>query len=436
MKHLGRSAAFLVVVRAAGIGLQAAVVVYLARVLPVGDMGVYATVYAFAALTRALGPLGTDQTLMRRIGERGMEQGAVVPRRVQELCNSALALVASVGTAAGFVAALVLGALRREFGLSLGEVLAIALVIPVNSLTGALVGQIRGFGYNVRAQLPEAIGFHLMFTALLFGFSLRGGVDRARAIYGMTTAAWSVLCMALVVRRKIGWAWTGTPNVASLWRTARESLPACWAMTHTVLAGRAPAFLTAWLLGSAATANLEIAMRFGIVATIVTSSVGVTFSPRFARLAHSGAHGELLYTLRSSSLLAGVPALAYWMVLAVAAPRLLAPMLPSDYAGAQLPMLVIAASACVNAVLGPASNLLFMAGHVAAVSAFSLARLLTVCVAAVILAGPIEAWPKSRLGSTVTASWSKPGTGRGGGCLVDAIRKVTCFGRTTCCGAT
>ena len=43
---------------------------------------------------------------------------------------------------------------------------------------------------------------------------------------------------------------------------------------------------------------------------------------------------------------------------------------------------------------------------------------------------------KSRWGSTAPASWSKPGAGRGGGCLVDAIRRVTCFGRTTWCAAT
>ena len=389
MKHLGRSAALLVGVRAAGVGLQAAVVVYLARVLPIGDMGVYATVYAFAAIVRFVGPLGTDQTMMRRIGELGLKLGDPGSRRIQNLCNSAVVFVATAATAMAMIVTLSLWALGDQLGLVRGEVLAIALIVPANSVTGALVGQIRGFGYNVRAQLPEAIGSHLLFAIVFLSLTLLGSVDRAHAIYGLAAAAWGVLCIVLIARRRIGWPWSEVPAASSVRQIARESLPACWAMAHTVLAGRAPIFVTAWLLGSAATANLEIAMRFGIVATFVTGSVGVTFSPRFARLVQAGAHRELLSTLTSSSLLAGIPALAYLVVLAVAAPRVLGPVLPPDYAEAHLPMLVVATSTCLNAFLGPASNLLFMAGHAATVSAFSVARLVTVCMVAILLAGPL-----------------------------------------------
>lgn len=374
MKELVVSSALLVGIRSLGILFQALVILYLARVLPIEDMGLFAIVYAWLGLMRFLGPLGSDQIAMRQIsGEEGVTATA------QSISNASFALTGLVGISVALIAVIALVWLAPFNRI---EILAIAFAIPAFSLMGLFIFQIRGFGRNLTAQAPEAFGLHLLFGSLIGLLAFSDAIERENVLICLCLAGWGVTILYFAIRLHIGVDWSRVPRLIDIVRLAKESFPIFQALFFTVLSMRAPIFLAGVLAGSAAAAVLEIATRFGNLASVTTTSVGATFSPKFARLSHQSDTVELMKLLRLSALLAAFPALSWLAILGIGASTAVNALLPPAYADTYAPMLLVALTSSLNASFGLSGTLLLMSGAAGIVRWFSLAQLVVICLGA------------------------------------------------------
>ncbi|WP_422027224.1 lipopolysaccharide biosynthesis protein [Pyruvatibacter mobilis] len=385
MGKLVSSAGLLVLIRVLGIGIQAPVVIWLARTLPIVEMGVFSVAYAYLGLVRYLGPLGLDQIALRRIAQDLPRGGAPIPDSAHRVSMHTLVFVTGLNVVAALLAFGIL-ALWAPEGLTAVDHLSVSLAMPAFALIGLLAGQTRGLGYNLLAQVPDAIGIHLVFAALLAAFALTSGVGLTTVLLCLCAAAWIVLLFQALLRVRIGFRFLAFPDLDALTGLVREGITVFQAALFTGLSERAPIFVTSAVLGPAATALMEIAIRFGNVATIITGSVAATLSPRFARHAHEGNRQALLQTLLLGAVMAAVPALGYFCVLVLGASLAIELLLPEAYADAYVPMLWIAGATIINAAFGIANNVLIMAGDGAKVMYFSLGRLLVVAGGGILMA--------------------------------------------------
>lgn len=183
MKNLVACSILLTGIRGLGILFQALVILYLARSLSIEDMGLFAMIYAWLGLMRLLGPLGSDQIALRRIsGDWGKTPAA------QSISNASFVLTCLVGLGVALIAGVVL---VRLSPFSRTEIMAIVLATPAFALMGLLISQIRGFGQNLTAQAPEALGFHLFFGGLIALLALEGLIERATVLFCLCAAGWA-----------------------------------------------------------------------------------------------------------------------------------------------------------------------------------------------------------------------------------------------------
>ena len=371
MRGLFKSSLLVIGVRVLGIALQSLIVILLARQLPPDQMGIFALCYAVLGLGRMLGPLGLDQTTMRLIA-RARGDGELVDDDHRALNGSVIAVVlANIGFASVFALA---GLLSGGFGSSVvgaqAALLATTAALPAFALVGLLTLQLRGFGQQVWAQVPDSIILQVLHGAILLGLWYTGRLGLASSIVAFAVSAWLVAGLYVVSRLRLGVRWLQVDRQA--YQVLAKGARDIWlALVVTALSVRAPLFIVAAALGPAAAAIMDIATRFGTLPSITTSSVMATFSPRFAALHAEAERPSLSRALSLSSLIAMAPALGLLLVLVVGAPLALAWILPPIYGEALLPMVIICLAQVINAWFGPATNLLLMQGHGTVVRNFS-----------------------------------------------------------------
>lgn len=374
-----------VLVRFVGIASQALIFIFLANRLPISDVGLFSGIYVFWGLVRMLGPLGLDQLAMRDIaaalarGERGP---------VEAITNFSVLFVGLAGLALALAAgAILLGAGRwSSHILPPQAVLAASLAVPAYALIGLLAGQLRGLGRNVSSQSIETLGLHWFALILLGALALDGSLALETALAAQAAAAWIVIVIYAAMRARCGIDIAQRMEKGERRKTIREALQIWQALFVTGMAVRAPTYVSLALLGPAATAILEIAIRFGTLPTIFTSGVSTTFSPVFAGHHAKNGREELCRSLTLSSWLAFLPSLAVLLGLAVLGPWLLGNFFPADYRAAFWPLLLVCAATTINAGFGLASVAFIMTGRQAFVRLYSIVQLLFIVLASAILA--------------------------------------------------
>lgn len=407
MRSLLVSSLVLSLSRAGGVGLQALTLFFLAHALPIEDVGYVGLVYAGLGIVRYLAPLGTDVIALRRIAR---ESAGAASAEAQAISLASLALTALVGISA---AAISVGLLTGVFTVSGLEAVAIVAAIPAFALMGAFAGQIRGFGRNLAAQLPEALGLHVVFGSLIVLLAVLGDLQREQVLACLALAGWGVVAVYAVVRARIGWSWTGWPAAKALVALAREGLALSQSLALTALTSRVPTLLAAVLAGPAGAALIDLASRIGRLPEITTSGVSATLSPEFAKRAEPA---QRLRVLRRGSVLAALPALCWALVIAIFGEQLIALILPVPYHDIYVPLVLVALAVAVNASFGLAGTLLLMTDQESRLRNFALAQFIVLCLVSV-LSAPL-------LGSAGVALGILLGSlARDGGSMLDVIAR-------------
>lgn len=402
-----------VLIRCAGVGFQALIIVLLANSISVVEMGLFSALYIFWGLTRALGPLGLDQLSMRDIARFATSD----PARAQAISGFAFFCVAGIGLLVALVSASFLQLLAAA-GVSLyttPTVIAAAAAAPAYALNGLLSAQLRGFGRAIHSQVSEAITLHALSLAIMGLLAYNGLLSLESAIITQAAAAWVVFSIYAALRLRCGIDPAARLAPETRRRSLREAFQIWQALGLGNLSERLPVYICLALLGPAATAIIDIANRFGSLPSIVTDGVATTFAPVFAQL-HAGADPqEYRDTLTLSSWLAFLPAAAVLAGLLLVGPWLLDVFFPPVYQKAFWPMVLICTATTINAAFGLASNTFMVTGRQTLVrrfSAYSLGFIVFGCfafgwlwgalgIAAAILAGALirdggMAWMLSR----------------------------------------
>jgi O-antigen/teichoic acid export membrane protein len=351
----------LIVIRALGVLLQLMVTVLLARHLSLSDMGLYALFFATVGIARALGPLGLDQASTRLLAvhsQAGMEDARV---REYSLAGGYLTLIIAMLTA--LCTALILGSGLGPAGYGTGERLLFVIGLPAFVGIGLMLGQLRGLGYNLWAQAPDALGLQVITLTLVGSVAVSGEVTLRQAMAALVASGWLVLAFQLGFRIWLGGFRPGPVSGQTLRELMREGWAIFQAHSITVAVIYFPIYFAAATLGAGTVAILDIAQRFGNLGTLVTASIGATYNPTFARLSGAGDSRQLLTVVRDAGFLSGLPAVAIALTLLIFGKAIVGSVLPSDYLVALVPMTIIAAGTAVNALLSPASNVFLMSGQ-------------------------------------------------------------------------
>ncbi|MBL1270846.1 MAG: lipopolysaccharide biosynthesis protein [Oceanospirillales bacterium] len=387
MKNLIHSSLMVTIVRVFGIGLQSIIIIFLARELPIEEMGVFAFCYAILGLARMLGPLGTDIVTMRRIASAKNK----FAKDLHISLNSSFVLVCCVTFSVSLICIVgefwVSTPLSSESIYGYSGVLWATISIPAFAITGLLTLQLRGFDYNVLAQIPDSIGLQILFGAGIIYAQSTGQLNIDTTLSLLAIAAWAAAVTYIAIRIWIGVELTATPTFDAMRALIGESKDTLYALSVTALSVRAPIFFAAALLGPAMVSILDIAIRFGTLPSITTSAVTSTFSPRFAIYLETQDRANLSKALSLASILAAVPALLCFILIA-SSPLYygIETILPPEYANTYIPMLLICGASLINALFSPASSVLFMDSKGSVVGNFSLAQLILLCIMALVLA--------------------------------------------------
>lgn len=382
MNEIISSSVLLSIIRVIGISIQAGTILYLTHSLNINDMGYFSLVYSFLGIIRFLGPLGTDKLVMRQISK---EKNVGYSIQASKISISSITLTFILSIIISTIIFLLLK-FSNYANFSIIEIWTIIFSIPAFSMTGVFIGQIRGYDYNISAQIPEAIGFHFLFAIQIFLFEFLALLNRQVVLISICIASWGVIFIYAIIRYRIGVDWSCLPNKKEILGIMKGGIGIFQALALTALSTRVPIFLTTAIIGPTGTAIMDIAIRFGSLSSIFTTSVAATFSPVFASLSHNSNQKIRLKKLKLASTTASIPAILWLSIVALGGQYATLNILPNTYENSYIPIVFVCIAITINASFGISSNYLIMGGEEKLVQNFSLLQLIVLCISGYFLA--------------------------------------------------
>jgi len=368
-----RAVSSVLLMRVAGIGFQLGWFMLLVRLLPIEQVGLYSAVNAFWMLSRALGPLGSDQALMRRLPALIEEQELSVARRYQRFAAfylvkwyGLLLIVLSVG------ALLVQQFVALPFSAFL--ILMIAAVALLNALNGQQVYVMLAAKRPLLANGFESIGLPLILALLSAILSYYGQLSLTHLL--LMQACIIVFFCFVGLYLVYGRILSDTKQAPLLERQdekdfARQSrhLLATSAMIHINM--RLPLIVAPFLIGAAQTALLETAMRFATLLGLVSFAAAQVTLPNISALARQQKQKELQELIYQASWLIFLPSLLLYAILAMLGHTAIILVAGAEYEAAYSLLLLIGVAYVIAAAAGPLQHVFTMSGKTRVVSQIS-----------------------------------------------------------------
>ncbi|SDZ24973.1 Membrane protein involved in the export of O-antigen and teichoic acid [Micromonospora pattaloongensis] len=347
------------------------IMLLLARVLGVAEVGRYAQCYAVLALLGLLSLAGFRAGLTRFVAVHLADDDPAALRGTVRL-----GLAISAGSSALIGVALALAAPRLADLLHDPQLVAglrlVALTLPATTVCEAALAATRGW----RTQRPFTLigqvyepGARLALTAL----ALAGGAGLTGAYWALVVAAWSAAAFAL----------------AAVWRLLRRAAPAApvyrpgplfsfstvsWVSS---LSSTGLIWIDTLLLGAFATDDIgvyNVATRLVTIAIFVLAPINAAFGPYLASLYHRGAMDDVRRIYGAATGWVVRLSLPAFVVLLVFPEHLLR-LFGGDFATGAAVTVILAVGQLVNAATGPCGTLLNMSGRVVVNMADNLAAL-------------------------------------------------------------
>lgn len=386
-----RAISSVLALRVIGIGLQLGWFMLLVRLLPMEQVGIYAAINAGWLLMRALGPLGSDQALMRLLPEL-LQAGDLAQARRWQREGFRYALRWQSLLLLGLVAA---AALAQEFGVVFLP-LELMCVCAIAALCYGINGQ--QVYIMLAAQRPllangwESIWLPLALAAAALILHAWGALTLAHLLIAQMFIMLGFCALGLwLVRRMLQPADAPVPEPLSAsqrkaFAQQSRSLLATSAAIHLTM--RLPLMLAPLLIGAAQTAILETALRFATLLGLVAFAAAQVGLPQISALCKQQKLAELQVLLYRSSWLITAPTLLLYTLLLFAGKWLIVSVAGAEYAAATSPMLLLGAAYVLAAACGPMQHVFTMNGLASLVAKVSMLELL-VSLALMLLLAPV-----------------------------------------------
>jgi len=239
--------------------------------------------------------------------------------------------------------------------------IALAPVMGLDRLRGAIM---QGLGSALWAQIPEAlIRPGALLVALLIGVYGYTGNPLAYAIAAYAVAALiSFAAGSLLLKRLVGGRLTGVnPEYrAKEWLLSLLSL-GMLSSTQTIVVN-ADILILGWLASAGDVAAYKVALQGVVLMMIVQIGIGEVLSTRFSRCFASRDLAGLAYISDRSVVFSSLAAIGTLAAFVLFGERAIHLLFGNGYDAAFAVLLVLAAGHLINALSGPAINMILMGG--------------------------------------------------------------------------
>ena len=338
--------------------------VILARWLGPEDLGVYSMILAAVGIaslpvTAGLPILLTRETARAyKSGQHGLLRG---------LWSFALGLVLTALLLAVVLLAIVEPLLLKNFThVKFGYIAVGFLIVLLTGLDLLRSSAMQGLGSGVWSQLPDALVRPAVFFTLLFAGTQLVIADRLA--YGLWTyslaAGLSFLFGMILLRRSIAGRVTLSRSEyrIRIWLKSLVSLGA-FSGTQTVL-GNAAVLMLGWLGSDREVGLYKVALQGLALMIIAQSGVSAILAARFSG---SFADGDMHAVKRVSDHALALyvsGSVVFLIAFAIAGKPFVRLFFGDRYEGAVAILTILAVGQFVNAITGPAVDVLMMSGHV------------------------------------------------------------------------
>jgi O-antigen/teichoic acid export membrane protein len=360
LRKLLTSAGITAVLQGGSLALGFVVAVLLARLLGREEYGRYVFVLAWAGLLTIPALLGLDRFLVRGIATYEVEEKWSLMRGLLHRTNQALVLTSLCIAGIGCVVAL------TSFSESLRLPFCVAmLLVPLTALTLARQGTMQAIGRIVKGQLPE---YAVRPLLILLGIGVlrlagKGVLTSTSALcVNVVAVAAAFLVGAVLLRRALPAALRSVKAeyVTGTWM--RASLPmmlisGVWA-TNSYLT----TLVVGTLDGTRGAGVYSVAQRGAELIVVLLIAANMSLAPTIAKMHALGDRRGLEHTTEGvarATLLVSVPLTAAFVFF----PGAYLGIFGSDFRVGATALTILAFGQLVNAISGPAGNVLLMTGH-------------------------------------------------------------------------
>ena len=337
----------------------------LARLLGAEQYGIYAYIMALIALLSIPSQLGLPQLCLRQVAAYQVRSSWSKLRGILSWANKLVAylscfLIAVSGMAAWTLANRYDTGTLITFGLGL-------MLIPLRALSALRSATLRGLGYVIVGQFPEALLRPAVFLLLLLVFFavLENQLHTSSLAMGLHLAA-TALSFAVG-----GWLlWKRLPE--AVMQHAPEYESGTWLRSGTTfffaaglrsVSDQVPILLLGPLVGVDAVAIFLVATRGANLVSLILTVVNMVVGPTFAKLYAAGNLRKLQHVVTlSARLILGLSAPLALILIVFNRPILELLFGPEFVAGASA-LSILCVGELVNAATGSVGLLLNMTGH-------------------------------------------------------------------------
>lgn len=275
--------------------------VLLARLLGVGDYGLYAYALAWLQVLLVLGMVGLDTLTVRYTAEYGATGDWP---GLRGLLISPMRWVVAASSIVACLAALVVWSLASLLPAEQPRVLwAACLALPLVTLATVKLAALRGFKRILRAESSDAILRNVLLVAVvLVVYVTTGMVTAAQTMDAYIVVSAVILAIATIwVRAAVPGAANGAEarTDAPVW--VRTALP-LWGMAlMAILLNRLDILMLGAMVGPDASGIYTAVARLAELTAFGLMAVNAFIAPRIAELFRAGKHAELQQLLTWSA---------------------------------------------------------------------------------------------------------------------------------------
>ncbi|MCS3904510.1 O-antigen/teichoic acid export membrane protein [Methylohalomonas lacus] len=349
-------------VKIAGLLLNLAVAVVLARLLGPAGYGTYAFALSIIMLLAIPAMFGVPNLLVREVAKYQLHEQWPLLRGALRRSHQAVSLMALIIGALALLIILGRGESLAEPGrLTFAIGLLLLPLLALNSLRGAAL---RGLRRVVQGQLAEMVltpGLLVLFAlAFAVGLSLTPPLamlaHAAAALTAFIAGSW-LLRRALPLQvQTVAPAYSSSEWLAGV-------LPFSLITGIQVINNQADIVMLGILTDNAAVGLYKVAVQGSVLVAFGLTALNMVLAPHITRLYQQGERERLQRMVKASARVVLLIALPVAAVFALFGATLLELVFGSDYRGAHTALAILAAGQLCNAAAGSVALLLNMSGH-------------------------------------------------------------------------
>lgn len=361
---LARGSAFAFVIQGAGAALLLLTEVFVARLLGVGQFGVYSMVAAWIYVLALIGALGFNHALLRFVPSYLAHQDLGSLRGLIRRSNLWAGLAASFIAATGIAVLLILSGCCVDTGTVSAFVVAL-IAIPFQVLSSLRQAVLRGLDKIAHALTPDFVLRPALFVVLLgCAAFLSDKPLNAATAFALSLIA---VCTAFVV----GAIWQHKHLPAAIGSHAPVYHDRYWRLTaiplllivgFNLISSRIDIIMLGMLSEIENVGVYSAASRVADVVVFGLVSANAVVAPMIARLYSTGRHEDLqkMVRLAAKGILLFTAPVA--LILLIFGKEILS-LFGSEFSGGYHVLVILVCGQTVNALAGPVGYLMIMTGH-------------------------------------------------------------------------